>query len=105
MPKIYEVILELLRMLAPVIKQIEVHDRDLARQLKKASTSIAQNTAEGSGSRGGTRRARYESASGSAQESGSCLDSALSLGYVESLNPELLDKLDHVRAVLWKLSH
>jgi four helix bundle protein len=105
MLKIYEVILEVLRMLAPVIKEIEVHDGDLARQLRKAAPSMALNTAEGSGSRAGTRRARYENASGSAQETGSCLDAALSMGYVENINPELLDKLDHVRAVLWKLSH
>jgi four helix bundle protein len=104
MLRIYEVILEVLRMLVPVIKAIEVHDRGLAGQLKEASQSIALNTAEGSGSRGGTRRARYETASGSAQETGGCLDTALSMAYVESVDSELLNKLDHVRAVLWKLS-
>jgi four helix bundle protein len=102
MLRIYDVILEVLRLLKPVIVEIEKHDRDLARQLKRAATSIALNTCEGSGSRGGTRRERYDNALGSARESGGCLDSALALGYVESLDAELLDKLDHVRAVLVK---
>ena len=102
MLRIYEVILEVLRELVPVIAEIEVHDRDLARQLKKAATSIALNTCEGSGSSGGTRRERYRNALGSARETGACLDSALALAYVESISPTLLDKLDHVRAVLVK---
>jgi four helix bundle protein len=105
MLRIYPLILDVLRMLRPVIKTIEKHDRALAGQLREASASIALNTREGSGSRGGTRRMRYETASGSTQETGGCLDTALALGYVESVDGDLLDKLDHVGAVLWKLSH
>jgi four helix bundle protein len=105
MLRIYAVILEMLRMLVPVIKAIEARDRALAGQLKEASASIALNAKEGSGSRGGTRRARYETASGSAQETSGCLDTAMALGYVERVDAELLDKVDYVCAVLWKLSH
>ena len=100
MLRIYERILELLRGLRPVIEQIEAHDRDLGRQLRKASTSIALNTCEGSGSSGGTRRERYRNALGSARETGGCLDAAMALGYVESVDAGLLDRLDHVQAVL-----
>jgi four helix bundle protein len=102
MLRIYDVILEVLRMLVPVIAQIDKHDRDLARQLRRCATSVALNTGEGSGSSGGTRRERYRNALGSAREAGCCLDSAIALGYVESIDAELLDKLDHVRAVLVK---
>jgi len=98
----HDVILGVLRELRLVIAEIEVHDRDLARQLKRASTSIASNCSEGSGSHGGTRRERYRNALGSARESGACLDAALALGYVEAIDAGLLDKLDHVRAVLVK---
>ena len=105
MLKIYDVILEVLRMLAPVIKAIEVHDRDLARQLRRASTSVALNTKEGSGSRGGTRRQRYDDARASAEESEGILDSAVAMQYVESIDPVPIDKLDHVRATLWNLTH
>ena len=102
MLRIYGVILEVLRELSPVVAAIAVHDKDLARQLKRASTSIALNCSEGSGSDGGTRRERYRNAPGSARETGACLDAALALGYVEAVDASLLDKLDHVRAVLVK---
>ena len=102
MLKIYSVILDVLRELKPVVTQIEVHDRDLARQLRRAATSIALNTSEGSGCHGGTRRERYRNALGSARETGACLDAALALGYVEGIDASLLDRLDHVRAVLVK---
>jgi four helix bundle protein len=102
MLRIYGVILEVLGELAPVVTVIAAHDKDLARQLKRASTSIALNCSEGSGSDGGTRRERYRNALGSARETGACLDAALALGYLEAVDASLLDKLDHVRAVLVK---
>src|ERR1700722_7382420 len=99
----HTVILDVLRELRPVVGQIEVHDRDLGRQLRRAATSVALNCSEGSGSHGGTRRERYRNALGSARETGACLDAAMALGYVESIDAALLDRLDHVRAVLAKI--
>ena len=77
---IYPKAIGLLRALRAVIAGIEAHDRGLARQLRRASTSIVLNMSEGSGSRGGTRRERYCSALGSARETSGCLDAALALG-------------------------
>ncbi|HEY1694220.1 MAG TPA: four helix bundle protein, partial [Polyangiaceae bacterium] len=88
--------------LRPVVAAIEAHDRDLARQLRRAATSVALNCSEGSGCSGGTRRERYRNALGSARETAACLDSALALGYVDGVDAGLLDKIDHVRAVLVK---
>ena len=102
MLRIYAVILEVLRELRPVVAQIETHDRDLGRQLRRAATSVALNCCEGSGSHGGTRRERYRNALGSARETGACLDAAIALGYVQGIDESLLDRLDHVRAVLVK---
>jgi four helix bundle protein len=102
MLRIYTVILEVLRGLRPVMVQIETHDRDLGRQLRRAATSVALNCGEGSGSHGGTRRERYRNALGSARETGACLDAAIALGYVEAIDAGLLDKLEHVKAVLVK---
>jgi four helix bundle protein len=102
MLRIYDVIVEVLRGLRPVILQIETHDRDLARQLRRAASSIALNVAEGSGSRGGTRRERYCNALGSARETTSCLDVAEALGYLEGIDDTLRDRLDMVRATLVK---
>ena len=102
MLRIYNTIIDVLRGLRPVVAQIETHDRDLARQLRRCSSSIALNVSEASGSRGGTRRERYRNALGSARETGSCLDVALAFGYVEEVDARLLDALDHVRATLVK---
>jgi four helix bundle protein len=102
MLRIYEVILEVLVGLRPVIAAIDLHDRDLARQLRRAATIVALNTSEGSGCSGGTRRERYRNALGSARETAACLDSAIALGYVDGVDAGLLDSLDHVRAVLVK---
>jgi four helix bundle protein len=102
--RIYETVVEVLRGLKPVVVAIEAHDRDLAKQLRRASASVALNVSEGSGSSGGTRRERYRNALGSARETGACLDVALAFGYVEAVDAGLLDRLDKVRATLVKVA-
>jgi len=56
MLRIYPVILGVLKELQPLVRRIELRDRDLGRQLRRCSSSIALNVAgaEGRGSRGGT---------------------------------------------------
>src|ERR1700738_3964107 len=103
MLRIYTTVIEVLRTLRPLVAQIETHDRDLARQLRRAASSIALNVAEGSGSRGGTRRERYQNALGSARETGACLDVAVALGYVEDLDAAIVTRLDQVRATLFRV--
>ncbi len=103
MLKIYDTMIGVLRGLRPVVAAIEVHDRDLARQLRRAASSVTLNLSEGSGSSGGTRRERYRNALGSARETGGCLDVAVALGYVEAVDVGLLDGLDKVRATLVKI--
>ena len=100
MLRIYTTAIEVIERLRPVVTQIEAHDRDLARQLRRAASSVALNISEGSGSRGGTRRERYHNALGSARETGACLDVAAAFGYVERIDAALLDRLDRVRATL-----
>jgi len=102
MLRIYSTVIEVLKGLRPVVTQIEAHDRDLARQLRRAASSIVLNVSEGSGSNGGTRRERYRNALGSARETGACLDVAIACGYVAAVDTALLDQLDKVRAVLVK---
>jgi len=104
MLKIYETMMSVIAGLVPVVRAIEAHDRDLARQLRRAASSVALNIGEGSGSSGGTRRERYRNALGSARETGSCLDVAMAFGYVEEVDARLLDALDKVRATLVKVA-
>ncbi len=104
MLRVYETVLSVVAGLKPVVARIEAHDRDLARQLRRAASSIVLNIGEGSGSAGGTRRERYRNALGSARETGACLDVAIALGYVQRVDAQLLDALDHVRATLVKVA-
>ena len=99
MLRIYDVILAVLRDLRPVLVQIELRDPSLGKQLRRCAASMALNTAEGSGCRGGTRRQRYLDALGSARESAACLDTADALGYC-ALDAALRDRIERVAATL-----
>ena len=102
MLRIYSVVLEVLKELQPALRRIEVKDRDLARQLRRASWSIALNLGEGMYSRGQNRNARYHTALGSARETLSRLEVAAISGHVEE-DRELWDQLDRVVGTLVKL--
>ncbi len=84
---VYTLVLELIRQLRGVVSLIERKDRDLGRQLRRASSSVALNLAEGVYSRGKNRAARYHTALGSMRETWSCLEVAAAAGYVSRWNP------------------
>jgi len=100
---IYVVCIEIVREIRPYVERIGRVDRDLARQLKKSSISVVLNVSEGSATRGGRRRNTYEIALGEARETRACLHAAEAAGYLKSVAPELLDKLDRVIATLAKV--
>ena len=102
MLRIYDVVLEVLGAMRPVIAKIAEHDSDLARQLRRAAASMLLNVAEGSGCRAGTRRQRYHDALGSTRESAACLDAAGALGYCE-VDRALRDQLERIAAALIKV--
>jgi four helix bundle protein len=104
MLRIYDVMIEAMRQMRPSIARIEAQDKDLARQLRRAASSVALNLSEGSGSSGGTRRERYRNALGSARETSACLEVAVALGYVAQLDAGMLDALDRVKATLVKVA-
>jgi four helix bundle protein len=99
MLRIYPVVLEVLKQLQPTLRRIEVQDRDLGRQLRRASSSVALNLGEGMYSRGQNRQARYHTALGSARETLSCLEVAAISSYVEE-DKQLWDQLDRVIGTL-----
>jgi four helix bundle protein len=85
MLRIHDDMLEAIRMMRPLLAAIERRDRDLGSQLRRASSSVVLNIAEGSGSFGGVRTQRYRTALGSARESVSCLRVAEAFGYIEGI--------------------
>ena len=63
--KTYKLALEMVREVAEINKRIDRHDRDLARQLRRASMSVPLNINEGmySRGRGSTRRRAHQAGS------------------------------------------
>ena len=100
---IYDFVIETIRLFAPVVRQIEKHDRGLADQMKRALSSIALNLSEGAGNQRGNRRLRFETACGSAKESRSCYEVAGAFSYV-TLDTTLVDRLDRIAATTWRLT-
>ncbi len=105
MLRIYDVTLEMAKGLATVVVQIERHDSDLARQMKRAIVSVVLNVAEGFGSTAGHKRQRYQTALGSAREVMACVDVAKALRYIEGVDAPLADRMDHAIAALVRLVH
>ncbi len=103
MLRIYSLILETIGGLRPVIERIERKDRDLARQLRRAASSIALNVCEGSYAKGGNRQVRYHSAMGSARETLACLEVAAVLGYTEGIDARVRNRFDTILGTLMKV--
>jgi four helix bundle protein len=103
MLRIYPIILCVLKELQPVLRRIEARDRDLGRQLRRCSTSMALNVAEGMYSRGQNRNARYHSGLGSARETLACLEVAEVCGHLGSADGELRQQLNQVIGTLVRL--
>ena len=103
MLRIYDVMLELVREVAPVVGEIERRDPDLARQCRRALSSGPLNVAEGSYSQGRNRNARYHTAMGSLREALACFELGAALDYTRPLDAGARDKFDRSIATLFKL--
>ena len=104
MLNIYVVAIQLCRDCAPLIKQIAVHDRNLADQLRRAVTSVALNLAESDGQSGGHRKQRRFTALGSVREVSACLEIATALEYSEGVSAEAKGRINHVTGGLVRLT-
>ena len=97
------VVLEFIGSLRPLLAQIERRDRDLGRQLRRASSSVALNLAEGMYSQGAIRTARYHTALGSMRESLSCLEVARAFGYVREWDQSMAAIINRIVGTLVRL--
>ena len=97
--------LVLIRALRLPLKRLASVDADLARQARRAATSIALQLAEGSGSAGGNPRRYYRYAHASARETRQCIGVALAWGYMDQATADRLDALaDKVCALTYGLT-
>jgi len=104
MLNIYPVILDFVSDIAALIPRIAHHDPDLARQLRRSSTSVALNVAEGMSALGRSKTAAYNIALREMRESHAALDVSLRLGYVPPLGTALEDRMQRILATLYRLS-
>lgn len=101
----YERSLELLRLLAPLLKRLAAVDDNLASQARRAATSVALNVAEANRRTLRDRRNRFRIALGSAAEVASCLEVAVALEYLVSEEvAAALALVDRVRAMTYRLA-
>src|SRR3954471_19412858 len=104
MLRVYGVLLDLVRSLVPVLRELERHDPDLARQCRRALCSAPLNIAEGSYSRGRNHGARYHNALGSMREVLACFEVGAALGYLPEVDSALRARFDHVLGTLVRLA-
>ena len=105
MLRIHDVALQLVRDVAPIAGAIARHDADLARQLRKALSSVPLNVSEGSDQRGARRGSHYSIALGSAREAWSALLTAEAWGYVAAPPENVAARFNHVIGVLHRVVH
>lgn len=105
MLKIHPTILEMIADVRHYADAIAAKDRDLARQLRRSSMSVLLNEAEGSGGRGGTRRARYDDALGSARETLAGLEGAAAAGYIRAVRTDTRRRFDAIIGTLVRILH
>ena len=104
MLKLMEDVLWCCREVARIAKRIERFDRSLATQLRTAIASVALNTGEAEQSYDGHGRQRFRTALQSAREVDITLRVAHAFEYTGALDDALMQRLDSIRARLWKLA-
>lgn len=104
--KIFDMAVELVRVVHRLAGKVAQHDRDLAQQLKRACTSAALNASEGVHAKAGKRRSRLEDAVNSARETRMALRLAGACGYLAPHEvAAALQEVDSVIRVLWVLAY
>ena len=103
MLRIYPVVLDWIEELNPLIAQVARHDRDLARQLRRASTSVALNLGEGMLARGGHRTNAYSTALREMRESYAALEIAQRVRYIKRIEPAFDDRCRKILSTLVRL--
>ena len=100
----YEVCLEVVAQLRPILEELKQQDAHIADQLKRAISSAAGNLAEGQRREGGNKRRAYEIAHGEAREALGWLDIAKQWG-IELDDAGVRRTFDRLLGLMWGLTH
>ena len=102
----FEFSLLLIRSLAEPLASLDRRDPDLARQLRRAASSVSLNLSEGNRRMCKDRIHLWRVAAGSADEVVASLRVAEAFGYLgEAATAGPLRLCDRVLAMLWRLTH
>ena len=101
---IYTVILSFVEDVALLTPRIAHHDPDLARQLRRASSSVALNCSEGMYARGRSRTHCYNVALREMRESYAALEVSVRLRYLPPLEEKVEDRIQRILGTLYRLS-
>jgi four helix bundle protein len=100
----YQVAVELVHELRPIVAELRKHDANLADQLQRCATSTLLNLGEGQRRQKGNKQRAYEIAHGEAREVLACLDCALAWGWIGAESGARA-KCDHLLRLCWGLTH
>ena len=101
----YDLSVELVSLLKPLVAKLATHDADLARQVRTAATSAPLNLAEGRRRVGRDRPHLWRIAAGSIAEVRAALDVATRWGYLEGAETDRAVALcDRLGAITWGLT-
>ena len=99
----HQVSLQVARQMGPIIHVVRRHDRDLASQIQRATSSVVLNIGEGWRRYGGDQRRFYQMAFGSAGEVKAALDVAELWGWLKP-EPALMALIDRLFRLLYGLT-
>jgi four helix bundle protein len=101
----YRIALDAARELRQPLVQIQRRDRELEKQLRRATHSIVLNLAEGNRRRGQDRLHLFRIAAGSVAETRAALELAEAWAYIDgSAVARAFSLLDQMLAILWRLT-
>ncbi|HEV8324281.1 MAG TPA: four helix bundle protein [Myxococcota bacterium] len=102
----FDLSLQIVRSLKAPLAQLTLRDGALADQVRRSASSVPLNLAEGRRRAGKDRLHSYRIAAGSADEVRAALLVAAAWDWLDGASvAEPLRLLDHLLAILWKLTH
>lgn len=101
---VYDLTLQMLRELKPLIEQVRRHSPSLADQMERSGQGTLLNQAESRSSRGKNEAAKLQLALTECREVRAALQLSVAWGYLgEAASASVDDKLDQIAAILWVL--